>query len=373
MTTSLEIVADFYDAGQDWTQWSTALSCLGTQVGADISFLATHDYSTGRGAIERAVGLSPEARVSYVSEYSRQNVWLQEEHQFRSAPAVLRGETIVPTDRLRASAFHQHWLAPVGISNAVFIVLDRREHKVIYLALMNQAGSNGFSEQSVTFLRELAPLLRRALFAGKRFQNATKLKRMSVEVLNALPLGIAFIDAQGHVVEANSRAKTAFESGDAFVSSDGDISIGLESGRVKLYDLIEPSVTQRRGEPHTGTFSIPRRTGLRPLTVMVVPSPNDIGEATNGDPVAMLFIGDPDHPTEFDHQLIGKLYGLSRAESRVAALVASGYRLDQAAEKLDVAYETVRKHIKQIFGKTGTYRQAELVRMLVTGPAGLSL
>ena len=43
------------------------------------------------------------------------------------------------------------------------------------------------------------------------------------------------------------------------------------------------------------------------------------------------------------------------------------------AETLDIAYETVRKHLKQIFGKTGTFRQAELVRMLVTGPAGLSI
>ena len=56
-----------------------------------------------------------------------------------------------------------------------------------------------------------------------------------------------------------------------------------------------------------------------------------------------------------------------------AALLASGYRLEQVAEILGIAYETVRKHLKQIFGKTGTYRQAELVRILVTGPAGLSL
>jgi len=53
--------------------------------------------------------------------------------------------------------------------------------------------------------------------------------------------------------------------------------------------------------------------------------------------------------------------------------LARGYRLDQVAESLGVAYETVRKHLKQVFGKTGTARQAELVRLLVTGPAGLRL
>jgi DNA-binding CsgD family transcriptional regulator len=44
-----------------------------------------------------------------------------------------------------------------------------------------------------------------------------------------------------------------------------------------------------------------------------------------------------------------------------------------AAETLGVAYETVRKHLKQIFGKTGTERQADLVRILITGPAAVRL
>jgi DNA-binding CsgD family transcriptional regulator len=57
----------------------------------------------------------------------------------------------------------------------------------------------------------------------------------------------------------------------------------------------------------------------------------------------------------------------------VVALLASGQRLDLVAENLGVTYDTVRKHLKQVFSKTGTDRQAELVRMLVTGPAGLRL
>jgi DNA-binding CsgD family transcriptional regulator len=84
-----------------------------------------------------------------------------------------------------------------------------------------------------------------------------------------------------------------------------------------------------------------------------------------------VFIGDPDRPVEIDPAHLCQIYGLSRAEARVVALLARGYRLDQVADALGVAYETVRKHLKQVFGKTGTARQAELVRLLVTGPAGL--
>ena len=57
--------------------------------------------------------------------------------------------------------------------------------------------------------------------------------------------------------------------------------------------------------------------------------------------MALLFIGDPER-SWFDQTRIARLYGRSRAESRVAALLASGYRLEQVAEALDIAYETVQ-------------------------------
>jgi DNA-binding CsgD family transcriptional regulator len=118
---------------------------------------------------------------------------------------------------------------------------------------------------------------------------------------------------------------------------------------------------------------VPRSPGQKPLSILVVPVGEQGEPEAEDKPVAIVFVGDPDRPVEIDPARICQIYGLSRAEARVVALLARGYRLDQVAEALGVAYETVRKHLKQVFGKTGTARQAELVRLLVTGPAGLHL
>ena len=40
----------------------------------------------------------------------------------------------------------------------------------------------------------------------------------------------------------------------------------------------------------------------------------------------------------------------------------------EAAEELGVTTETARTYLKQVFSKTGTGRQAELVRLVVTAP-----
>ena len=118
-------------------------------------------------------------------------------------------------------------------------------------------------------------------------------------------------------------------------------------------------------------LAVPRPSRQRPVSLLVWPMP-DAGETGPDEPIAIVFIGDPENPGEIDAMRLCDLYGLSRAEARVAALLAQGNRLDETAQILGVAYETVRKHLKQIFSKTGTDRQAELVRMLVGGPAAVT-
>jgi DNA-binding CsgD family transcriptional regulator len=59
-------------------------------------------------------------------------------------------------------------------------------------------------------------------------------------------------------------------------------------------------------------------------------------------------------------------FGLTPAEARLALHLVAGEALRPAAVKLSISYETARTHLKNIFGKTGTRRQAELVIVIVT-------
>src|SRR5262245_47105894 len=59
-------------------------------------------------------------------------------------------------------------------------------------------------------------------------------------------------------------------------------------------------------------------------------------------------------------------FGLTPAEARLALQLVAGEALRSAAVKLGISYETARTELKNIFNKTGTCRQAELVIVLVT-------
>src|SRR5262245_41532965 len=63
-------------------------------------------------------------------------------------------------------------------------------------------------------------------------------------------------------------------------------------------------------------------------------------------------------------------FGLTPAEARLALHLVTGETLRSAALKLSITYETARASLKNIFRKTGTCRQAELVIFILTALPG---
>jgi DNA-binding CsgD family transcriptional regulator len=62
--------------------------------------------------------------------------------------------------------------------------------------------------------------------------------------------------------------------------------------------------------------------------------------------------------------LLSRIFGLTPAESRLAAALANGSTLTQAARNLNISWETARTHLKTVFSKTNAHRQSELVALL---------
>ena len=69
-------------------------------------------------------------------------------------------------------------------------------------------------------------------------------------------------------------------------------------------------------------------------------------------------------------ELLRSRFGLTPAEARLALHLVAGETLRSAEVKLSISYETARTHLKNIFDKTGTSRQAELVIAIVTALPG---
>jgi DNA-binding CsgD family transcriptional regulator len=54
-------------------------------------------------------------------------------------------------------------------------------------------------------------------------------------------------------------------------------------------------------------------------------------------------------------------FGLTPAQARLVVHLVAGHSLRCSAEALGISYQTARGHLRAVFEKTGTHRQAELV------------
>ena len=76
-----------------------------------------------------------------------------------------------------------------------------------------------------------------------------------------------------------------------------------------------------------------------------------------------MFVIDPEMQRERPIDLFAAAYSLTPRERAVLSVIVEGDGLPRAAETLDIAVTTARTYLQQIFQKTRTVKQAELVRL----------
>jgi DNA-binding CsgD family transcriptional regulator len=113
-------------------------------------------------------------------------------------------------------------------------------------------------------------------------------------------------------------------------------------------------VSECKGICAGGTVLISRRA-RPPLQVLVSPiRPSTL--RLSGKIAVAVFIHDPSRPQRPADTLLRTLYGLTRAECRVALLLSDGRVPREIAGKIGVTENTVRSQIKSIYNKTGVKR-----------------
>ncbi|MBK8907791.1 MAG: helix-turn-helix transcriptional regulator [Rhodospirillales bacterium] len=272
-----------------------------------------------------------------------------------------------------SSEFVHHWLQPQGLGPQLFGVLERQGSRVLYLVLARPASREAFSGDDVALLQRLLPYLQRGLRAGQLLRRTQHVRQAALDALDVMPIRVILLSGGRMVLAANRVAREVMAARDVLSVGRGGLEVNRDGrqGAVPRYHRRDGQ--RRREQPPAGSCRLLRgaRRQRRPLSLMIWPTRERDPDQGLDAPAAVVFLGDPDRSADVDEGRLKQLYGLTTAEARVAALLARGHRLDEIAEMLGVAYETTRKHLKQIFSKMQTDRQAELVRTLVTGPGSL--
>ncbi len=188
--------------------------------------------------------------------------------------------------------------------------------------------------------------------------------------LDHLNTALVLVDATAKVLFANRNARAILDCHDGLVTDGGrlkaqaDIRGGCAPRNVGQRNQRAQGRSSARG---TANDDLPCRK--RPLQIVAVPCwPETL--TTPKRTAAVVFITDPDQRPLARPEALRILFGLTRAETKLAMVLLDGKSLSEAADLNDVGRETVRSQLKSIFLKTGTRRQSELIRLLLRLPEG---
>jgi len=197
-------------------------------------------------------------------------------------------------------------------------------------------------------------------------------RRQAEETLNLLSTGMALVDRDCRLLLANRSASRLLDSGDGLALSHGRITATRREQVEQMRDLVDgictgPGTAEDEG---AGVMTIDRGDGVRPLSIKVAPV--QLNSSDDGSRIAAVFIRDLEIRQSVPPEVVAKLFGLTFAEARVVAELVKGKRPQEVADDLGVSLNTVRNQLKQIFSKTNTGRQSELISLVLSSAAFVS-
>lgn len=175
--------------------------------------------------------------------------------------------------------------------------------------------------------------------------------------LESLSVAAFIVGARGRVLTANGLA--AALAADGLRQGEGVLRAADPDGQRDLLALIDAIL---QGTATSKAIALSRPSRRMPLLVRGQAAGCAIPEAASS--CVLLLVADPESGTTPQVTEELTLLGLTRGESRLAALVGCGHSPREAAAKLGITEETARTVLKRVYEKLQIRRQGELATFI---------
>jgi DNA-binding CsgD family transcriptional regulator len=355
-------IKSIYDAALDWHAWPAALDGLADAVKASAAQFgsynaATHSLQTVMPRID------PDYAKSFVEYWATRNtVW----QRSSGVPVgeVMRPEMFFAPGQWRRTDFFNEWYRPQRLDSLIGTNLLVEGPVSTVVSILRK---EPFTRAEIELFALLIPHVQRAVQLQLRLAVLEDKQSGSAEVLNRLRQGVLLVDESGKMRFANRAAEEMLADGAGLRISGGVVHAMRSNETSVLHRTIATSVdTAAHGaETATRRLRLSREDGRRPLSVLVIPLRPQAPWIRLYQPSAILFINDPERDVAVRSEHLRHEFGLTRAEAALALEILAGRGLQVAADRLQITLTTARTHLAHVFEKTGTSRQAELVRLIL--------
>ena len=358
-------LAQLYDAAKVPAQWPAALQGVAAAVGGIGAGQAIFNKRTG--AVEWVTITGPCAALEprYISHYAPLDPYApvlhaQPPRRWLSLSRSLRAGARISTE------WYTDFILRSGIADMIAAKMYEDEDTTVLLGIHRGPASDRAVAQFNASVRGLLQPLVRATRLHVAFRRMGRALSAAHQALRYLSVGVVLTDVDGHVLETNQLASEILQREDGLQIRDGLLTATRSFDAAKL----AASIAGRMPCGPEGHLLVGRKGGAWPHAVTIAPLDGG-GDGARAQRIVMVLIVNPDWQTPSE-QSVSAFFGLSPAESRLAAALMQGRKLADIARDSGVEVTTLRTQLSSILRKVGVERQVDLVRVLSsigsTGP-----
>ncbi|MGE3841819.1 MAG: helix-turn-helix transcriptional regulator [Vicinamibacterales bacterium] len=282
--------------------------------------------------------------------------------------SVALGQAMCPEADVVKTRFYDEWMRPQGILHGMLVPCVGEPGNVLGLGTYRSATVGRFEEAEERFVQQLVPHVARALEIAGRARTTEHRANSFAEVLDRGTHPLFVTDRDGHVLHASQGAERLCKREDGLLIRDGQLCASRPDESSALRRAIGESAARRCDVvANSGaTVRLSRPSGSPPLRLAVFPLGPHVqaGKIERREASVAVFVDAPEAPRLPSRQQLQECYGLTAAQARLAHLLVSGASMAQAVKKLGISINTVKSHMRVLFDKTETNRQAALVGVL---------
>jgi DNA-binding CsgD family transcriptional regulator len=358
------LIGDIYEAILDKSVWTGVFGNVAQFVGAQAGALLWKRY--GRSTeVAHTTGLKSPSLELYKERYAKLDP--------TTKPLLLRdvGEVASTTELVSyseyvESRFYKEWVKPQGFLDSWHTILEKSATTSVHLIFWRKGKPEAEGDATRDRMRLIVPHLQRAVTISNVVDHGKAEAALFGDTLDGIAAGLFLVDANGRILHANASGQALLAHGVVLRAYGGKLVSNDASAEQELYrildvvggeqvapgaDTIAVPLTTRHGD-HYVAYVLPLTSGARRRA------------GTGYAAAAAVFVQRALLDVPSPQEAIAKLYKLTPMELRVLFAIVQVGGVPEVAAMMGSSSSTIRTHLRRLFSKTGTDRQADLVKLV---------
>lgn len=355
-----QVIDQLYDGATDAAAWPGAMSSLCDLLGGAHAVSLVHNATANSVPFVASARIAPDALDRFVPAVTAGPMdWA---HVIQPGKACYF-DAIGPRAELVKTDFFNNTIRPMGGYYSVVTIPLRESGFDSFVAVCRPERQEDFDDRDVSLLGRIVPHVTRALRTRLRLDSAEARATVALGAFDQLDIAVAIVDRELRPVAVNRHADRILTAGDGLRRSRGSLAAvgAVDAERLRL--LVARAAIEDTRVAQSHAILIRRGLSRPPWSVSVRQLASSPG-MPGGPFVTLLIEAIVRQPGDLVPTLIAA-FKLTQREAVLANALAHGADLAEAAGRLAIGTGTARNHLKAIFRKTHTRRQAELVSLIL--------